>query len=71
MKCVTTEEGKGILQEAHEGTCGNHTAHAHWSAKSSDQDSIGPQHYQTQNYSSNEAQDAGTSPNEVTCLLTT
>jgi len=23
MKCVTTEEGKGILQEAHEGTCGN------------------------------------------------
>ena len=26
MKCVTTEEGKGILQEAHEGTCGNHAA---------------------------------------------
>jgi hypothetical protein len=24
MKCVTTEEGKEILQEAHEGTCGNH-----------------------------------------------
>ena len=26
MKCVTTEEGKGILHEAHEGTCGNHAA---------------------------------------------
>ena len=26
MKCVTTEEGRGILQEAHEGTCGNHAA---------------------------------------------
>ena len=26
MKCVTTEEGKVILQEAHEGTCGNHAA---------------------------------------------
>ena len=26
MKCVTSEEGKGILQEAHEGTCGNHAA---------------------------------------------
>ena len=26
MKCVTTEEGKDILQEAHEGTCGNHVA---------------------------------------------
>jgi len=26
MKCVTTEEGKGILQEAHEGTCGNNAA---------------------------------------------
>ena len=26
MKCVTTEEGKDILQEAHEGTCGNHAA---------------------------------------------
>ena len=26
MKCVTAEEGKGILQEAHEGTCGNHAA---------------------------------------------
>jgi ribonuclease HI len=26
MKCVTVEEGKGILQEAHEGTCGNHAA---------------------------------------------
>ena len=26
MKCVTTEEGKGILQEAHEGTCENHAA---------------------------------------------
>ncbi|XP_039778216.1 uncharacterized protein LOC120645500 [Panicum virgatum] len=24
MKCVTAEEGKEILQEAHEGTCGNH-----------------------------------------------
>ena len=26
MKCVTAEEGKGILQEAHEGTCGNNAA---------------------------------------------
>ena len=26
MKCITIEEGKGILQEAHEGTCGNHAA---------------------------------------------
>ena len=26
MKCVIAEEGKGILQEAHEGTCGNHAA---------------------------------------------
>ena len=26
MKCVTAEEGKEILQEAHEGTCGNHAA---------------------------------------------
>ncbi|XP_039841670.1 uncharacterized protein LOC120701943 [Panicum virgatum] len=26
MKCVTAEEGKGILQEAHEGTCRNHAA---------------------------------------------
>ena len=26
MKCVTVEEGKDILQEAHEGTCGNHAA---------------------------------------------
>jgi len=26
MKCVTTEDSKDILQEAHEGTCGNHAA---------------------------------------------
>ena len=26
MKCVTTEERKDILQEAHEGTCSNHAA---------------------------------------------
>ena len=26
IKCVTAEEGKGILQEAHEGTFGNHAA---------------------------------------------
>ena len=26
MKCVTTEEGKEIIQDAHEGTCGNHAA---------------------------------------------
>ena len=32
--------------------------HARWQAESSDQDSTGPQHYQTQNYSSNDAQDA-------------
>jgi hypothetical protein len=25
-KCVTAEEGKDILQEAHKGTCGNHAA---------------------------------------------
>jgi hypothetical protein len=24
MKCVSTEEGKEILQEVHEGMCGNH-----------------------------------------------
>jgi hypothetical protein len=24
MKCVSTEEGKEILQEIHEGMCGNH-----------------------------------------------
>jgi hypothetical protein len=24
MKCVRTEEGKEILQEIHEGVCGNH-----------------------------------------------
>jgi hypothetical protein len=26
MKCVSTEEGKEILQEIHEGVCGNHAA---------------------------------------------
>jgi hypothetical protein len=26
MKCVSTEEGKEILQEIHEGMCGNHAA---------------------------------------------
>jgi hypothetical protein len=26
MKCVRTEEGREILQEIHEGVCGNHTA---------------------------------------------
>ena len=26
MKCATAEEEKDILQEAHEGTCGNHAA---------------------------------------------
>jgi hypothetical protein len=26
MKCVCTEEGKEILQEIHEGVCGNHVA---------------------------------------------
>jgi hypothetical protein len=26
MKCVSMEEGKEILQEIHEGVCGNHTA---------------------------------------------
>ena len=26
MKCITAEKGKGILQDAHEGTCGNHAA---------------------------------------------
>jgi hypothetical protein len=26
MKCVSTEEGKEILQEIHEGMCGNHVA---------------------------------------------
>ena len=44
MKCVTTEEGKDILQEAHEGTCGNHAASR----------TLVGQHYQTQNYSSND-----------------
>ena len=39
MKCVTTEEGKGILQEAHVETT---WLHARWSAMSSDQDSTSP-----------------------------
>jgi hypothetical protein len=26
MKCITAEEGREILREAHEGTCGNHAA---------------------------------------------
>jgi hypothetical protein len=26
MKCVHTEEGRDILQEIHEGVCGNHAA---------------------------------------------
>jgi len=26
MKCVTAEEGREIVHEAHEGTCGNHAA---------------------------------------------
>ena len=26
MKCVIAEEGKEIVQEPHEGTCGNHAA---------------------------------------------
>jgi hypothetical protein len=26
MKCVSTEEGKEILQEIHQGVCGNHAA---------------------------------------------
>jgi cell wall assembly regulator SMI1 len=26
MKCVHTEEGREILQEIHEGVCGNHAA---------------------------------------------
>jgi hypothetical protein len=26
MKCVSMEEGKEILQEIHEGVCGNHVA---------------------------------------------
>jgi hypothetical protein len=26
MKCVSTEEGKEILEEIHEGVCGNHAA---------------------------------------------
>jgi hypothetical protein len=26
MKCVSREEGKEILQEIHEGVCGNHAA---------------------------------------------
>jgi hypothetical protein len=26
MKCVRTEEGREILQEIHEGACGNHAA---------------------------------------------
>jgi hypothetical protein len=26
MKCVSTEEGKEILQDIHEGVCGNHAA---------------------------------------------
>ena len=55
------------LMKAHAETT---RPHARWLAKSSDQDSNGPQHYQTQNYSSNDAQDASTSPNRVTCLLT-
>ena len=26
MKCISTEDGKPILQEIHDGTCGNHVA---------------------------------------------
>jgi hypothetical protein len=26
MKCVTLEEGKGILEEIHKGVCGNHAS---------------------------------------------
>jgi hypothetical protein len=26
MKCVSPKEGKEVLQEIHEGTCGNHAA---------------------------------------------
>jgi hypothetical protein len=26
MKCVSTDEGKEILQEIHKGVCGNHAA---------------------------------------------
>jgi hypothetical protein len=26
MKCVSSEEGKGILREIHDGSCGNHAA---------------------------------------------
>ena len=61
MKYVAAEEGKDILQEAHEGTCGNHAASR----------TLVGQHYQTQNYSSNDVQDASTLPNKITSLLTT
>ena len=71
MKCVTTKEGKEILQEAHEGTCGNHATCLPWLVKSSDQDFIGQQHYQMQKHSSNDVKDASTSPNIITCLLKT
>jgi len=49
------------LMKAHAETT---QPHARWSAKSLDQDSTGPQHYQTQNYSSNDVQGASTLPNK-------
>jgi hypothetical protein len=62
MKCVPREEGKGILEEIHEGVCGNHAFHAHWSARLSDELSTGPQLWAMPKNSSEGAKGANTSP---------
>jgi hypothetical protein len=62
MKCVPCEEGKGILEEMHKGVCSNHASLARWSARPSDELSIGQQLWATPKNLSEGAKGANTSP---------
>jgi hypothetical protein len=62
MKCVPRQEGKDILEEIHKGVCGTTRPLARWSARPSDELSIGPQLWATPKNSLEGAKGANTSP---------
>jgi hypothetical protein len=66
MKCIPRQEGKDILEEIHKGVCGNTRPHTRWSARPSDELSIGSQLWAMPKNSSEGAKVANTSPSNNT-----
>jgi hypothetical protein len=66
MKCVPREEGKGILERSTKASTVTTRPLARWSARPSNEPSIGPQLWATSKNSSEGAKGANTSPSNNT-----